>query len=292
MRDISTKVTGSSLTADEFNDIPSEIENAILSAGISLSAADLFQLGKSIAVYAARGDFYEDSGIADAYVLSAAGLLETPTTYSDGARFRFRPTNTSTGASTVNIAGIGVKNITDSGVNSFITDELSELVFNATSDEFELVKRNPTEGLNTDSLLHIQHQTASGVAGGDFTTGSWNTAPLNTVITNNVSGASLLSNQVTLPAGVYWFEANSGVGGIGNNQTKLRNITDVSDGFIGFTESTNSTSFTDGIINIGSSKVFELQVSGIATVAVTGFGIAASFGVSNIYRDVVIWKVA
>lgn len=335
MRDITTKTPGSSLTADEFNDIPGELENAITSTDITLSAADLFQLAKAISIYAARGDYYEDDGVADAYVLNTVGDLKAPNSYEDGMRARFKAANSNTGASTVSVAGIGVVNITGAISGDIVAGEFISMEYNATSSEFEIATQasgdmlkttyDPTSinssafaranmtgtqlsstisdfasqvaaltasTLSTSSLLHIRHQTASGVDGGDFTTGSWNTAPLNTVVTNNISGSSLSSDQITLPSGSYWVECFSTVGAIGTSQPKIRNITDASDGFIGMTKTTNDTSFANGVIDIPSSKVFELQVNGNATVLTTGFGVAASFGVVNVYREVKIWKVS
>lgn len=111
MRDLNDKTTGNSLTADEWNDIPSEIQNVIEATEQTLSGADLNQLGKGIAQYAGNGDFYTDSGAADIYVLSVTDSKQAPQAYKDGMRCRWRPDNVNTGASTVNVAGLGVKNI-------------------------------------------------------------------------------------------------------------------------------------------------------------------------------------
>lgn len=112
MQDIPTKVDGVDvLPAAEFNQIPDELENAIESTGITLSSGDLFQLAKTIANYSGSGNFYTDSGAADAYVLSVVSSKQGPTAYVDGMEVRFEVGNTNTGASTVNVNGLGVKNI-------------------------------------------------------------------------------------------------------------------------------------------------------------------------------------
>jgi hypothetical protein len=49
-----------------------------------------------------------DTGAADAYVVS---LPHAPASYADGLLVSFRPTNTNTGASTINVNGLGVKSI-------------------------------------------------------------------------------------------------------------------------------------------------------------------------------------
>lgn len=111
MRDLNDKVTTDSLTAVEWNDVPSELQNVIEALSITLSAGDLNQLGKAIAGYVANGDYYTDSGAADAYVLSVIGSKQAPTAYTNGMQVRFLPGNANTGAATVNVAALGVKSI-------------------------------------------------------------------------------------------------------------------------------------------------------------------------------------
>lgn len=111
MQDLNDKITGGTLTAAEWNEVPSEIQNVIEGLGITLSSGDLNQLGKAIAGYVGNGTFYTDSGAADAYVLTTIGLKQSLTAYTDGAIFEFIAGNPNTGASTVNVAGLGVKNI-------------------------------------------------------------------------------------------------------------------------------------------------------------------------------------
>ena len=116
MQDLNDKVTGGSLTADEWNEVPSEIQNVIESIGQILSGGNLTQLLKAIAGYAANGPYYIDSGIADSYVLSPVGSKSAPHEYAVGERIRFIAGNTNTGASTVNRAGGGVKAIEFFGI--------------------------------------------------------------------------------------------------------------------------------------------------------------------------------
>ena len=111
MQDLNDKITGGLLAAAEWNELPSEVQNVIEQTGQTLTALDLNQLGKGVAGYAAYGDFYDDTGIADAYVLAVIGTKQSPTAYVDGFRVRFVTDNTNTGASTVNVAGLGVKDI-------------------------------------------------------------------------------------------------------------------------------------------------------------------------------------
>ncbi len=112
MQNIPTKVDGvSTLPAAEFNQIPAELETAITDTGQTLSGGILDQVSKAMATYAGGGDFYTDSGVADAYVLTVVGSKKAPTAYFNGMSVRFLIGNVNTGASTVNVATLGVKNI-------------------------------------------------------------------------------------------------------------------------------------------------------------------------------------
>lgn len=114
MQTLNNKVTNGQLTADEWNEAPSELQNAITRSGQTLSGADLEQLAKAIVDTAASASFYVDTGVANAYVVGAIGGklgLSQLALAVDGATVRFRPANANTGASTINVAGLGVKDI-------------------------------------------------------------------------------------------------------------------------------------------------------------------------------------
>ena len=96
---------------EDLNGFKNENNNLITGSGQGLSTADNQQTQKAVAVYAAGGDFYADSGAADAYVLSPVGSKLAPEDYFEGMRVRFAPDNDNTGASTVNVDSLGVIDI-------------------------------------------------------------------------------------------------------------------------------------------------------------------------------------
>lgn len=163
MQDLNDKASGSTLTADEWNQLPSEIQNAIESLGITLSGADLHQLGKAIAGYVANGDFYTDSGAANAYVLTQIGLKKAPTAYTDGMRVRFIPGNMNTGASTVNVATLGLKDLRDELGNALVEGDLSTVVavtfaYNTSAGHF---RRTSSEPVTRTAPITVTHNMAS-----------------------------------------------------------------------------------------------------------------------------------
>lgn len=142
MEDLNDKITGETLEAQEFVQPMSEIQNVIEQLGQALTSSDLNQLGKGIAGYVANSNFYTDSGIADAYVLSKIGLKQTATSYTDGFKASFIAGNTNTGASTANIAGLGIKNIKISNGLDPVPGDISgwvNLRFDSANDWLELI---------------------------------------------------------------------------------------------------------------------------------------------------------
>ena len=126
MQQLNNKSTGDSLTAIEWNQVPSELQNIITSEAIALSGGDLNQLGKAIINKVSHGDFYTDSGTANAYVLSSLTANQNPTRYENGMRIRFMAANNSTGASTVNVVGLGIKTIVlASTTNAIRADDIN-----------------------------------------------------------------------------------------------------------------------------------------------------------------------
>ena len=110
--DIPGKITGSTLTAAEFNQITDELQGWIASTGQALSDSNVTQVALSSSDYVAGADFYIDTGGVDNYVLSAVSMLKTPTVYLTGMRIRFIPSTTSSGgAAVINVATLGVKSI-------------------------------------------------------------------------------------------------------------------------------------------------------------------------------------
>ncbi len=146
MQDLNDKIAGGQLRAIEWNEVPSELQNVIEALGQTLTSSDLNQLGKAIAGYVANGTFYTDSGVADAYVLSAIGSKQAPTAYTDGLEVEFIVDNDNTTSSTVNVAGLGVVDIAGTTVAStLVATELVRLRFNIGTGDFDIVN-NTSQG--------------------------------------------------------------------------------------------------------------------------------------------------
>lgn len=142
-------------------------------------------------------------------------------------------------------------------------------------------------------LLILQDQKASGTAGGTFTAGAWQTRTLNTTVTDTI-GSTLTSNQFTLPAGTYYFEAICPTLNTNSSQARLQNITDATTTLLGINCVTGTTAggfgFVNGQFTITGTKTFELQNRCSITRATDGFGYACGWG-TEVYAEVRVWKV-
>ena len=151
--------------------------------------------------------------------------------------------------------------------------------------------------LQTIPVLHVQEQQATNTGGGAFTSGAWRTRVLNTTLENDLGGSPLASNQITLPAGTYEIDARAPAAGVSNNQARLQNITDAattlpgSSVFLSNANNVTGYSFVRGRFTIAGTKVFELQHQ-CGTTSANGFGSPGNVGLTEVYSDVILRKIA
>lgn len=152
------------------------------------------------------------------------------------------------------------------------------------------------------NYLNFRDEKSAGTDGGDFITGAWRTRELNTESTNGITGASLTSNQITLPTGTYRISARAPARtptAAIRHKAILYNITDTSNEIIGSScmgagntgDESQNDSIVIGQFTITSQKVFEIQHQISSTVGTSGFGYASDFGVVEVYTEVEIWKI-
>jgi len=287
-----------------------EMVKVVEMAGLTLDTAtegDVLnnQVAEALAVHVAGLDFYNDTGAADAYVLSVTGAAEeknTEPTYFDGMRVRFLPDNNNTGAATVRVGAQAIKNIkqgagagTNPSADRITANVMTELYYDETNDVFKFSQNESSTPAFESQLLHIQEQQSSGVSSGNGGGTAFNNVALNTVLTNEIAGASLSSEQIILPAGEYIIIGSvpfqTGSEDTFFMKTRLYNVTDSSEEIPGASirtgDATQLSSFVKGKINIGSTKTFELQGRSSAG---NNFGSQSSYG-TEVYSDIMIWKV-
>lgn len=147
-------ITATKFGAGEFDSLATENKTAVERAGLTLAPAngtgeDTTQLAQSLFINSVKSMSFQDSGAANAYVLtpvSGANGVLLPSDYApmDGARVSFVPSNSNTGAATVNMgqtAGtlLGSKNLLSVSSAALSGGEIvggvrTELVYSAAAD--------------------------------------------------------------------------------------------------------------------------------------------------------------
>jgi hypothetical protein len=156
-----------------------------------------------------------------------------------------------------------------------------------------------SSGLLNLGVVHVRDEKASGTDAGTFTAGAWQTRTLNTTVLNTVSGASLGSNQVTLPAGTYMINASVPALNVNGHKARLYNTTDSSVVLQGTCSTTdNDTSIVAvnasllfGVFTLSGTKTLEVQHYCSNTKSGNGFGTAATLGVNEVYTDALFIKL-
>jgi len=146
-------------------------------------------------------------------------------------------------------------------------------------------------------LLHVREEQAANTAAGTFTSGADRTRVLNTVKTNEIAGASLASNQITLPAGTYRADISAPAYEVDAHRAFLYNVTDAATtlygeaGWAGAAVNANTKVSIRGQFTIASAKVFEVRHRCQTTKVSYGLGSQTNFGI-EVYTDAMIVKVA
>ncbi|MEW9586618.1 hypothetical protein [Paraburkholderia sp. DGU8] len=158
-----------------------------------------------------------------------------------------------------------------------------------------VVSYTPASGLPLLTLpyIHVREQQPSGTSGSV----SGQNRVLNTVVANTITGASLSSNQITLPAGTYRIQASAPVGQGGysiSHQASLYSVSDAAVLVAGTSEYANQTvsrSFVIGAFTLSATKTVSVHHY-IATGTGASYGMTSGAGLGEVYTEVEITKVA
>jgi len=154
----------------------------------------------------------------------------------------------------------------------------------------------------TSSLLHVANEQDYNVNGGAVVAGSWQDRTINKVQTNEITGASLASNRITLPAGTYRISSWAAFFSVGESDisAKLR-LQDITNGVTllhgGSVHADHGSNHLpevevnlNGQFNLASQTVIAIQYW--ASGGSQGRGYAVDPNSKNIYFDAIIVKVA
>lgn len=147
-------------------------------------------------------------------------------------------------------------------------------------------------------LLHVRDEQASGANAGTFTSGAWQVRPLQTIVTNEL-GVTLASNVITgLPAGTYEVEASAPAHLTEFHKARLYDVTGSAVLVTGTNARTSSAasaismSVVRGRFTLSATSDVRLEHRCLTTRATDGFGVAMSFGVVEVYAEVLIRRIS
>jgi hypothetical protein len=145
-------------------------------------------------------------------------------------------------------------------------------------------------------LLHIRYEVGSTDANANFyDDSSWTLTLLNTVMTNEISGSSLVSNHVVLPSGTYFVDASLTFGTVGPRALRLRDTTNSVTKVIGLRQAMNSDIDLGSILclkgrfTLAGTVNLELQVYSSDESA---FSTSTDTGEDRVFTDLLIWKIS
>lgn len=148
------------------------------------------------------------------------------------------------------------------------------------------------------NFAYFEDQKAANTAGGNGSA-SYTTRTLNTEVYNNITGASLSSNQVTLPAGTYLAEGRCPAFRVASHKCRLYNATATAVLAYGSSEYTavgsgdlvTTTSVVLSVFTLASTSAVQLEHALGSTTSTADYGKAANMTGSEVYSTLKIWKL-
>ena len=317
-------LNGYPLEKDQLND-RFGLEQALLrSSGQAASGAPDTALVSQylqgiIELASGRANNYDDSGVANAYVLDVQANQQAPASLFIGMTVNFIAAFPNTGASTVDPVGLGVKSIklatggdpvagSITGRTQLIYDGvnflLSPLVTGGDAHDHDggdgavIPAGGLAPGQFGGDYVLLQDQKALGVGGGTSLALAWQTRNLTTEASDSGSVCTLAANQFTLLAGTYRIYASAPAYRAATHRIRLKNVTDTTYPLYGQTAYSYATapsqthSFLVGEFTIATAKTFTLEHWTAGALASDGLGFGSGFGDGvEIYSQVELWRV-
>lgn len=219
------------------------------------------------------------------------GLTDTPSSYASQAN-KFLKVN----------AGATALEFVDepSGVDTFLG--LTDTPANFTGSAFKVPAVNSGEtalefvtALSTDNFAYFRDEKSATTSGGSSLAAGVQTRTLNTTVTNNITGCSLSSNQVTVDAGTYYIEATAIAYNVNRHRGFIYDATAESTVLVGTSEicfdAVGTRSFVTGILSPTVTTAYELRHYTQTAVATFGLGAETNDGKVSVYSEIRLWRV-
>ena len=205
-------------------------------------------------------------------------------------------------------------NITNSGIPVFATTVTRDAAFGGAGEktlaegQFAYIEATNTtqyyDGAAWQSVsvaptyAIFNEQQASGTDGGTGTSGSYAKRILNTTVINTISGCTLTSSVISLPAGTYNAAAYAPAYSVNGHRVRLQNTTAATTIVLGVNAFANggspatTHSFLNVTFTLATTSNIELQHRIESTRTINGLGTLCGFGDNEVYAQIQIEKVA
>lgn len=147
--------------------------------------------------------------------------------------------------------------------------------------------RDTVDALRAVYLL--EDRKSNGTAGGGSTSATWVTRDLNTEVISDITGASLATNVVTLPAGIYDVFITAPAYNCGTHQIRLYDVTNSAVLAVGTSEYINTgrlvqtRSSLETRLDLDEETEVQIEHRTADTVATNGFGFPSGSGAGEVY---------
>jgi hypothetical protein len=156
------------------------------------------------------------------------------------------------------------------------------------------------QSLSATRQIAVFNETqASNTLGGTSIATTWTKRTLNTSVYNTITGCSIASSVITLPAGTFYIEGSSPLFNTLRAKMKLRNTTAGTDAIIGISSYTGNSNQSQidakisGTVVTTASTNFEFQYYVGSAYASEGLGVASAIAsTSEVYATIYIEKIA
>ncbi|WP_374288502.1 hypothetical protein [Desulfovibrio desulfuricans] len=146
--------------------------------------------------------------------------------------------------------------------------------------------------------LYARDEKASGTHGGTSAAAAWQTRDLNTLKMNNLGGASLASNRITLPAGRYYVRGKAPAYAASNTRCAIYDATNAAYLLHGNSMTANQSYYgyvcpeVEGEFTLAAQTTIELRMYTGSAIGSYGLGFAVgTANINEVYSELRIWKM-
>jgi len=223
---------------------------------------------------------------------NTSGLIDAPEIRSIVKSF---PVHADTVApTTTDDSSLGY-NVGDFWINTTVTPTtLYQCEDNTASAAVWVLRWPAPAGTSSIDVIYAREEQPSGTNGGASTASTWLARTLNIIKNDDTGGASLASNQITVPSGTYRVTARSPFYQAGPTffKTRLYDVTNsavllVSGQQYGDSGAASVDVVLEGVITLSTATTLELQYFATAAKTTNGLGVSTSAdGEIEIYSEI------